>query len=248
MSGESVMDYEELAHDKLSPYRIIQQVNVSYGCVVFICNHSTITIGSFTFNFRTGIDYNWMIGKTFMNFSYYTPVLDDEEKYKFRIQFDDGTEFKFYEESHHEIYLNVNYHVETKKNALIILVGLPGCGKSDYGKMLQTDMKNSVFYDDDREDIITKDIVYDLLQNKRVIVASNMLCYQVVYESFISEMCLEDEDRSVITYCFEPNLECSLNYAKNNGISSDLIEILHNDYIDTRENKIYKKCRKIRAH
>lgn len=250
MRQESVMELEDIAYDKLSPYRIIQQVDLRYGCVVFICNHSTITMYSLTFDFSFCIDdFNWMVGKTFTNFSYYTPESDDdEEKYKFRIQFSDGTEFKFCEESHHEIYHYVNYHVETKRNALIILVGLQWCCKSDYGRMLHTDMKNSVFYDSDREDVITNDIVYDLLQNKRVIVASDRFCVQEVYDSFLNELCLEDEDRSVVTYCFEPDLERSSNYAKNNEMSSDMIDISYNDYIDALNNKIYKKFMKIRSH
>jgi len=94
-----------------------------------------------------------------------------------------------------------------KKKSLILLVGLPGCGKTTYGHMLTKSISNSVFYDDIDITLQTNlnKIRTDILNNKKVIVANPRFCVKEEYDNFIQKVNLVNRNESIITYCFLPN-------------------------------------------
>jgi hypothetical protein len=149
------------------------------------------------------------------------------------------------------------YPIDAKKNSLILLVGLPGCGKSTYGRSIRNDIKNSIFYDD-IDFMLQSNIMKfrtDLYLGKKVIVANANFCIPHMYRHFIDTMNLIDNDKSIITYCFLPDKEKSIqNIKKRQGksttIAKRLIISIHNFEIQYTMNFIQSthQCKKIQTY
>lgn len=151
----------------------------------------------------------------------------------YELVFDDDTTFRFLlrnsSNGYYDGYIKETTNIEKKlikcpRNSLIILVGLPGCGKSTYGNMLNTSIKNSVFFDD--VDISLESTISDIRQqlyfDKKVIVAHTRLCLEKTYNEFIQRCYLYDTN-SIITYCFLPDVEQSIYNVKNRETSEIII-------------------------
>lgn len=147
--------------------------------------------------------------------------------------------------------------INTKKNGLIILIGLPGCGKTTYGNMIKDSIKNSIFYDDiEMLSSVIDNIKRDLLLQKTVIVASPRFCSNTLYYDFIERLDLSNNDDSIITYCFIPDKEQSIininRREQSKNIRNKLITTINNystyytkEYIETAYQY---KCKKIQTY
>ncbi len=149
------------------------------------------------------------------------------------------------------------YPIDAKNNSLILLVGLPGCGKSTYGISIRNDIKNSEFYDDVDLMLQSNLIKFrtDLYLGKKVIIANANLCIPHIYQDFIDKMNLIDNDKSIVTYCFLPDKEKSIrNIKKRDGkyitIVKRLITSIHNFEIQYTMDFIEStyQCKKIQTY
>ncbi len=149
------------------------------------------------------------------------------------------------------------YPYDAKKNSLILLVGLPGCGKTTYGNLIRRDIKNNVYYDD-VDFMLESNIIKfrtDLYKGKKVIISNSRLCIPHLYQEFIDKMNLIDNDKSIITYCFLPDKEKSIkNIKKREGrrinIVNKLITSVNNYYIQYTMDFIQSthQCKKIKTY
>ncbi len=172
----------------------------------------------------------------------------------YELLFDDNTTFKFLlrnsSNGYYDGYIledtsNANlYPIEGGKKSLIIIVGLPGSGKSTYAKMLKDTIKNSVLYDD--VDVFLqsniKKIRNDIENNKKVIIVHPNFCIYERYYDFINNIKLKNKSEAIITYCFSLDIEKSIKNIKTrevnetfiNGYVTD-IKRLSNYYVPNEE-------------
>ena len=146
----------------------------------------------------------------------------------------------------------------TKKNALIILIGLPGSGKTTYGKMLEESIKNSVLYDDiEMVNSTINRIKQDLILGKKVIVTNPRFCIATSYYDFINRLNLCDVNHSIVTYCFIPDINSSIYNIKqresyNKKKMNAFIESIHNyskHYTTDFISHAYRyNCKKIQTY
>ena len=196
-----------------------------------------------------GTSFDDCIGKTYIECcdTYETidmvdsGIQDVDINHVYKIVFDNDTEFKFilrnssngyYDGYVDEEIKNVYYEpIEGTFNSLIILVGLPGCGKTTYGKMLNESMKNSIFYDDIdfMLQINISKIRKDIQNKKKVIVANANFCDTKYYCNFIEKVNLTNKNTSIITYCFLPDKEKSIRNIKNREQNETIINKLLSD-------------------
>ncbi len=181
------------------------------------------------------------------------------------LRFEDGTCFVFvlrndsngYYDGYIDEETNLNiYPFDAKKNSIILLVGLPGSGKTTYGNSLVESIPNSIFYDDDNiESKKTMDIIRkNLMDGKKVIVAHPRLCISEVYHHFVNRLNLVDNSTSIVTYCFIPDKENSIKNIKRREKSKKRIdsfltslETLDLFYKEEFMNETYQ-CKKIQTY
>ncbi len=113
-----------------------------------------------------------------------------------------------------------------KPQSIIIIVGLYGCGKSEFAKSFE----NSIIIFNDN-DIYTFNI--KTFTDNPVIIVSPSSCDIDIYNYIISRMCILNKSEAVITYCFLPDIEQSRkNIEKSNRNYENLYKL--DEY-----NKIY---------
>lgn len=168
-------------------------------------------------------------------------VQDSDTNHVYRIDFTDGSSFHFLLRNSSNGYYDgwVNESIGINKSTmlstrhqLIILVGLPGCGKSTYAKKLQNSIPNSIRFDDiDISLQTTIDRIRIELPNRTVIVANARFCILDTYNEFINRINLLKKDKVVVTYCFLPDVSKSIenikNREKNETIQNKFIEDVH---------------------
>lgn len=152
-------------------------------------------------------------------------VQDSDTNHVYRIDFTDGSSFHFLLRNSSNGYYDgwVNENIGFNKSSmlstrhqLIILVGLPGCGKSTHAKKLQNSIPNSICFDDiDISLQTTIDRIRTELPNRTVLVANARFCILDTYNEFINRINLSKKDKVVVTYCFLPDVYKSIQNIRN---------------------------------
>jgi adenylate kinase family enzyme len=219
-------------------YQEIRLTCTNYDIVLTACS---MCCSKSWFEFQSTIEN--CIGKTYVSCSdTYREIelplsgLDEVDKnHVYELLFDDDTRFEIIlrnsSNGYYDGYVEEKmecismYPLDVKKNSLIILIGLPGCGKTTYGTSICDSIQNSVFYDD--ADLMLQSTIIkirtDLYFGKKVIVANSQLCIPYRYQQFIDTMNLMENDKSIVTYCFIPNKTKSIQNIKNRHTSSYII-------------------------
>lgn len=170
------------------------------------------------------------IGKTYLNCIDtgeeidigFSEVQDYDINHIYKITFTDNSSFCFLlrnsSNGYYDGWLNekiTSIHPNGKiisRHKLVLLVGLPGCGKSQYAKLLyERKAPNMAIYDDiDIGLQINIDNIRRDLLNKTVFVVNTRLCISETYYDFIDRINLLDKEDGIETLCFLPDIEQSI--------------------------------------
>jgi hypothetical protein len=100
--------------------------------------------------------------------------------------------------------------LECRKNQLLIVTGLPGCGKTSFAKKLLAEGKTEGILLDD-VNIGSLNTIINIRNNLRnglrVIIATPLFCNYSVYSKFEDKLQLTDPLQQIRIYCFDPNSE-----------------------------------------
>jgi hypothetical protein len=142
------------------------------------------------------------------------------KKYFYQMIFDDLSIYYFslYNDSNGYYHgnLKVNYSFENQKieykpKSIIIIVGLPGSGKTTYAKSIL--QENDLLFDDDN-------IFTGLSKpNSRLIFVGAKYCNFLTYKYLIDSLMITNPDEVIQTILFKPNIEISkYNIEKREGL------------------------------
>lgn len=257
---------------------IIQDVKANSTEIKFICNEFNIILNArgmcCSYSWFEFDNINECIGKSYVKCidTYRTVELEHSNierhdvNHVYEIYFDDDTTYEIilrnssngYYDGYieEEITLCEHKEIDTKRNAIILLVGLPGCGKTTFGKLIKESFKDCIFYDDC--DIMLQSTVnsirLDLIHGKKVIVAHSKFCMSYMYNYFVDNLNLIDNHKSIVTYCFIPDKDKSINNIykreKSNVIIKKLITSINQYYELYTMNHIENtyQCKKIKTY
>jgi hypothetical protein len=153
--------------------------------------------------------------------------------HQYSFVFDDKTTFPFLllnlSNGFYDGWLETHYtnHCNIEKNKLVIIVGLPGSGKTIFSKKYY---KNYICYDDELFNLYK--IKKDLYDYKKVIVVSATFCNVCNYLNFIEKLNLKN-DENIITVCFNSDLKQSIKNIKTRGGDNILSFIKSAKSLDT---------------
>lgn len=207
----------------------------------FACDDNIIILSAYGaccsnswFEYLNNASFKDCIGKTYVCCSDTYELIDMNNSgiqevdinHIYEILFEDKTTFRFLlrnsSNGYYDGFVDEKIsNIETKPiegqiNSLILLVGLPGCGKTTYANILKNSMKNTVLYDDIDMMLhsnITK-VRNDIINNKKVIISNTKLCLPNSYHEVIDKINLSNKNESIITYCFLPNKAKSIQNIK----------------------------------
>lgn len=153
-----------------------------------------------------------------------------DSNHLFEIQFTDGTTFPFYMRNASNGYYDGNIVVsfepfmkdvlqlqEYNKGQIIIIVGLPGSGKSTYAKSMEEEQIEDTcichldIFDD--TELFLDSTLYTLKQSlnqgQTIIVVSAKLCEPTKYKQFINSLNILNPEQAIETHCFTNDVQNS---------------------------------------
>lgn len=127
-----------------------------------------------------------------------------------------------------------NTLINYKPNSIIIIVGIPGAGKTSYG--------NSIKKEGDRifDDVTCFLIINEDFASRRNIFISSLYCDEDTYENLIKSLYIANPKEAVQTICFDINTEQSIENVKrreNYIIKDDKDEIVEDKIVVDDNNE-----------
>ncbi len=171
--------------------------------------------------------------------------------YQHQINFSDGTIFPFklvnnsngyyYGSLKIEGFVNQERKFTYKPNSIIIIIGLPGSGKTTYARIIKTD--NDCIYDDETNLFL----IDDKFVNRRNIFVGTKYCDYEIYTNLIKTLNATNPQEAIQTILFESNPQQSIINIKSREGIKDEIEEEEEWTVVRRKNKVDKNKLKLEA-